>query len=52
VRARLGSDVPIKAGDRLGLSFRPEKLSIFARASGRAIPTALHDAASSEGGRR
>jgi multiple sugar transport system ATP-binding protein len=43
VRARLPSDVPIKAGDRLGLSFRPEKLSIFARDTGRAISTALHD---------
>ncbi|MFN0183140.1 MAG: ABC transporter ATP-binding protein [Aquabacterium sp.] len=43
LRARLGSDVPIKAGDRLGLAFRPEKLSIFVRDTGRAIPTALHD---------
>jgi multiple sugar transport system ATP-binding protein len=43
VRARLSSDVPIKTGDQLGLAFRPEKLSIFARASGHAIPTALHD---------
>lgn len=43
VRARLSSDVPAKAGDRLGLTFRPEKLSIFARATGRAVPTALHD---------
>ncbi len=43
VRARLSSDVSLRAGDRLGLEFRPEKLSIFARATGRAIPTALHD---------
>jgi multiple sugar transport system ATP-binding protein len=52
VHARLGSDVPIKAGDRLGLSFRPEKLSIFARDTGRAIQTALHDAARPAGGPR
>ena len=51
VRARLGSEVPVKSGDRLGLSFRPEKLSIFARASGRAVPTALHDAAVTMRGR-
>jgi multiple sugar transport system ATP-binding protein len=44
--------VPIKAGDRLGLSFRPEKLSIFARDTGRAIQTALHDAARPAGGPR
>lgn len=43
VRARLAADIAIKTGDRLGLTFRPEKLSIFARATGRAIPTALHD---------
>jgi multiple sugar transport system ATP-binding protein len=43
VRARLSSDLGVKAGDQLGLSFRPEKLSIFAAATGRAITTALHD---------
>lgn len=47
VRARLSSDVSVRPGDRLGLSFRPEKLSIFARATGRVIPSALH-----EGGHR
>ncbi len=44
VQARLSSSVEIKTGDRLRLAFRPEKLSIFSRATGRAIPTALHDA--------
>jgi multiple sugar transport system ATP-binding protein len=43
VRARLSSDVQVRTGEQLGLTFRPEKLSIFARATGRAIPTALHD---------
>jgi multiple sugar transport system ATP-binding protein len=43
VRARLNSGVSVKAGETLGLGFRPEKLSIFARASGRAVATALHD---------
>jgi multiple sugar transport system ATP-binding protein len=44
IRARMPSDVPISVGDRMGLSFRPEKLSIFERSSGRAVPTALHEA--------
>jgi multiple sugar transport system ATP-binding protein len=43
VRARLNSGVAVKTGETLGLSFRPEKLSIFARDGGRAIATALHD---------
>jgi len=47
VRARLSSDVPINPGDQLGLAFRPEKLSIFARTTGLAVASALHD-----GGRR
>jgi multiple sugar transport system ATP-binding protein len=43
IRARLSSDVAINPGDQLGLAFRPEKLSIFARASGLAVASALHD---------
>ena len=43
VRARLNSTVRVQSGDTLGLGFRPEKLSIFAREGGLAVPTALHD---------
>jgi len=42
VRARLSADVPVAPGETLGLSFRPEKLSLFARSDGRAIATALN----------
>ena len=47
IRARLNSDIAIKTGETIGLSFRPEKLSIFARSSGKAITTALHDVSAS-----
>ncbi|MBH0238862.1 ABC transporter ATP-binding protein [Methylobrevis albus] len=43
VRARLPASLKVNAGEPVGLSFRPEKLSIFDRASGRALPSALHD---------
>jgi multiple sugar transport system ATP-binding protein len=43
VRARLGAEVAVRTGERVGLAFRPEKLSIFAKADGRAVPSALHD---------
>ena len=40
VRARASSDVALRAGERVGLGFRTERLSLFDAASGRAIPTA------------
>jgi len=49
VRARLASEVTLKPGEQVGLSFRPEKLSIFAREGGRAIATALHDRGAAPG---
>lgn len=49
VRARLASEVTLKPGEQVGLSFRPEKLSIFAREGGRAIATALHDRGAAHG---
>ncbi len=45
VRARLPSDVQVRPGDRTGLAFRPERLSLFERASGRALRSALHEEA-------
>ncbi|MFN8722064.1 MAG: ABC transporter ATP-binding protein [Rhodospirillales bacterium] len=44
IRARLPSAVPVRTGERVGLSFRSEKLSLFQAADGRALRTALHEA--------
>jgi multiple sugar transport system ATP-binding protein len=43
VRARLPSHLVVRPGERVGLSFRPEKLSLFDKSSGRAIRSALHE---------
>ena len=45
LRARLPADVAMRVGESVGLAFRPEKLSLFDKASGRAIYTALHEGA-------
>jgi multiple sugar transport system ATP-binding protein len=41
LRARVSAGFQVRIGDRLGLAFRPEKLSLFEKASGRAVATAL-----------
>jgi multiple sugar transport system ATP-binding protein len=41
LRARAPSEINVKIGERLGLAFRPEKISLFDKTSGRAIATAL-----------
>jgi multiple sugar transport system ATP-binding protein len=46
VKARLPADLSVRNGETVGLTFRPEGLSLFDRNSGRAIRSALH-----EGGR-
>jgi multiple sugar transport system ATP-binding protein len=46
VKARLPADIPARDGEVVGLTLRPERLSIFDKSSGRAIRTALM-----EGGR-
>jgi multiple sugar transport system ATP-binding protein len=43
VKARLPSSVPVSAGERVGLTFRPEKLSIFRGSDGKAVRSALHE---------
>src|SRR5262245_55253 len=43
VKARIAANVVVKAGENVGLAFKPLKLSLFEAASGRAIPTALHE---------
>jgi multiple sugar transport system ATP-binding protein len=45
LKARLPSDLPVRPGERVGLDFRPEKLSIFDKSSGRALRSALHEGA-------
>jgi multiple sugar transport system ATP-binding protein len=45
LRARVAADLDVRVGEHLGLSFRPEKLSLFEKPSGRAIRTALHEGA-------
>ena len=45
LRARIASDQPAHAGDQVGLTFDSARLSLFRRGDGRAIRTALHEAA-------
>jgi multiple sugar transport system ATP-binding protein len=41
VRARLSADIAVRRGEHVGLDFRPEKLSLFDKSTGRAVRTAL-----------
>jgi multiple sugar transport system ATP-binding protein len=43
LKARLSSTVRLCAGENVGLTFRPDTLSLFDQESGRAIRTALHE---------
>ena len=43
VKARIAADIPVQPGETTGLKFRPGQLSLFDKASGRALRTALHD---------
>ena len=43
LKARSPASVSVRTGDSVGLDFRPDTLSIFDKASGRAIRTALHE---------
>jgi multiple sugar transport system ATP-binding protein len=45
VKARIAADVQVQPGEHTGLSLHPGLLSLFDRASGRAVRTALHDEA-------
>jgi multiple sugar transport system ATP-binding protein len=49
VRARLPAAVPVRPGETVGLALRPHKLSLFDRASGRALRSALNDAGAAHG---
>lgn len=52
LKARLPSTLALRSGAHVRLAFRPEKLSLFDKLSGRAVRTALHDqpAATRKGG--
>ena len=43
VKARIPASIHVQPGEHTGLSFQPGLLSLFDRASGRALRTALHD---------
>ncbi len=46
LRARLPAETAVRRGERVGLDFRREKLSLFDKASGKAVRTALFEGAS------
>jgi multiple sugar transport system ATP-binding protein len=43
LKARSPASVAFRIGENVGLDFRPDTLSIFDKASGRAIRTVLHE---------
>ena len=43
LRAKIGVDVPAQRGDQVGLAFDAAQVSLFDKASGRALRTARHD---------
>src|SRR5258706_8747420 len=45
VRARIAAATPARTGEIVGLRLRPERLSVFDVASGRAVKSVLHDGA-------
>lgn len=45
LHARVAAELDLRVGERLGVSFKPEKLSLFEKTSGRAISTALTEGA-------
>ena len=49
VRARLPADVAVRRGEHVGLAFNCEKLSLFDKATGRAVHTALTEGGAAHG---
>jgi multiple sugar transport system ATP-binding protein len=45
LKARTRSELVVRPGETTGLTFRPDKLSVFVKASGRALRSALHEGA-------
>lgn len=50
LKARIAADIPLREGETVGLVFDAARLSIFDKASGRSIRTALHDGVVAVGG--
>ena len=46
VKARIPANLKVTAGEQVGLSFMGERLSLFDKATGAAIRTALHEGGS------
>ncbi|TMH16953.1 MAG: TOBE domain-containing protein, partial [Betaproteobacteria bacterium] len=43
MKARIAAHICVRPGESTGIKFRPGQLSLFDKASGRALRTALHD---------
>ena len=43
MKARIPADMKASLGEHVGLSFRPEKLSVFDKSTGRVLKSALHE---------
>ena len=43
IKARVPADMTLRMGEPVGLSLNGARLSIFDKASGRAVRTAIHD---------
>jgi multiple sugar transport system ATP-binding protein len=49
LKARVPSEVPARVGDNVGLRLESARLTVFARSSGAALRSALHDRAAVHG---
>ena len=45
IKARVPAELPVRTGETVGLALNAARLSLFERASGRAIRTSIHDGA-------
>ncbi len=45
LKARLPAETSVRTGEQVGLVFAPERLCVFVKSSGRAVPSALHEGA-------
>jgi multiple sugar transport system ATP-binding protein len=43
LKARVPADMPLRTGESVGISFNAQRLSLFEKASGRAILTSARD---------
>jgi len=45
LKARMPARTPVHTGEQVGLAFAPERLSVFVKSTGLAVPSALHEGA-------